>query len=443
MGLTVTEKIIAHKANRNAVVPGEIVEVPIDIAFMHDNNAPIALLQFAKLPNVTVWAPEKVYFVLDHHSPSTTFRAAQHHRNIRDFSQQYGCNLFEVGRGVSHSVLAEERIPRPGMIIVGTDSHTVGLGAFGCLSTGIGSTEMAAVLVRGSIWMKVPETVKVILEGDIPYGVCAKDVALLILKHFGPSFLNYMAIEFDGPLLQKLSIEERMAITIMGLEMGVKNALMPVDDKLIEKLQSTWDREEIFCADPDARYISTIRFDVSDLEPMVAVPALPTNGTSVKNVVGIEIHQATLGSCSGAFYHDLELAARVLKGRKVHQSVRFIIVPNTSQVMKKANETGVLQTLLDAGAIISSPSCGTCAGYEVGCLAPGEVCISTTTRNMDGRMGPGGKIYLASALTVAASAIAGFIDDPRKYMGSVDDPRKYLGSVDDPRKYMGGDVDER
>lgn len=423
MGSTVTEKIIAYKAKRNVVVPGEIVEVPIDTAFIHDNNGPIALTQFAKLPNVTVWAPEKVFFVLDHHSPATTFRAAQHHRNIRDFAQQYGCNLIEVGRGVSHAVLAEERIPRPGRIIVGTDSHTVGLGAFGCLATGIGSTEMAAVLVRGSIWMKVPETVKVVLEGNLPFGVCAKDVSLLILKHFGPSFLNYMAVEFEGSLLQKLSIEERMAITIMGLEMGVKNALMPVDDRLIEKLQSTWDSEEIFNADPDASYISTIRFDVSDLEPMVATPSLPTNGTNIRNVEGTEIHQATLGSCSGAFYHDLEQAARVLRGRKVHQGVRLIIVPNTSQVMRKANDTGVLQTLLDAGAIISSPSCGTCAGYEVGCLAPGEVCISTTTRNMDGRMGAGGKIYLASALTVAASAIAGFIDDPRKYLGGEVDER--------------------
>ncbi|MDF2891466.1 MAG: leuC 1 [Clostridia bacterium] len=417
MGLTVTEKILADRVKKNVVKPGEIVEVPVDVAFIHDNNGPIALQQFAKLPQAKVWAPEKVYFVLDHHSPSTTFRAAQHHRNIRDFAKQFGCHIIDVGRGVSHPVLAEEGIPRPGKIIVGTDSHTVGLGAFGCLATGIGSTEMTAVLTTGRIWMRVPETVKVILKGKLSMGVCAKDVALLVLKHFGPSFLNYMTIEFDGPLLQDLSIEERMTITIMGLEMGVKNALMPVDNKLIHKLHTSREKESIYTADPDANYASTIHFDVSGLAPMVATPGLPTNGIQIEGVEGTEIHQATLGSCSGAFYHDLKQAAGILKDRKVNPKVRFIIVPNTSHVISEAAHTGVLQTLLDAGAIISSPSCGTCAGYEVGCLAPGEVCISTTTRNMDGRMGAGGKIYLASALTVAASAVAGYITDPRQYLG--------------------------
>lgn len=417
MGLTVTEKIIANKVKASNVRPGQILEVPVDIAYLHDNNAPIALQQFSRLPKAKVWDPDKVYFVLDHHSPSTTFRAAQHHSNIRDFATRYGCHVFDVGRGVSHSIMAEEGIPRPGKIIVGTDSHTVGLGTFGCMSTGIGSTEMAAVLATGKIWMKVPETVKVILEGTLPYGVCAKDVALLILKHFGPSFLNYMAVEFEGSLLDSLTVEERMAINIMGLEMGVKNAVMPVDEKVLTKLKTNSDKEEIFTADKDAEYISVVHFDVSNLEPLVATPALPTNGTNVKNVEGTRIHQATLGSCSGAFYHDLEHAARILRGRKVHPNVRFVIVPNTSRVVAQAARTGIIETLVEAGAIFSSPSCGTCAGYEVGCLAPGEVCISTTTRNMDGRMGAGGKIYLASALTVAASAVAGCITDPRNYLG--------------------------
>lgn len=419
MGLTVTEKILAFKAKKQTVVPGEIVEVPVDVAFIHDNNGPIALQQFSKLPKATVWAPEKVYFVFDHHSPSTTFRAAQHHQYIRRFAEQYGCNVFEVGRGVSHAILAEEGIPHPGKIVLGTDSHTVGLGTFGCLATGVGSTEMAAVLATGKIWMKVPETVKVILDGKLPFGVCAKDVALLVLKHFGPSFLNYTSVEFEGSLLDTLTIEERMAITIMGLEMGVKNALMPVDEKLIHKLKTSYGEEAIFVADTDADYISTIHFNVSELGPLVATPGLPTNGVEVNSVEGTVINQATLGSCSGAFYHDLEQAAMILKGRKVHPNVRFIIVPNTSNVAIEAARTGILETLLNAGAIVSSPSCGTCAGYEVGCLSPGEVCISTTTRNMDGRMGAGGKIYLASALTVAASAVAGYITDPRKLLGGI------------------------
>lgn len=424
MGLTITEKILAAKAGLPVVKPGEILEVPVDIAFIHDNNGPIALQQFAKLHGAGVWNPDKVYFVLDHHSPSTTFRAAQHHRSIRDFAQRYGAHVIDVGRGVSHSVLAEEGIARPGMVIVGTDSHTVGLGAFGCLATGIGSTEMAAVLATGKIWLQVPETVKVILDGKLPPGVCAKDVALLILKHFGPSFLNYMAMEFEGSLLENLSIEERMAINIMGLEMGLKNALMPADQKLLAKLGTNRNSESVYFADTGARYASIIRFNISDLEPMVALPALPTNGETVKNAEGTIINQATLGSCSGAFYHDLAQAAEIVAGKKVHPGVRFIIVPNSSRVVTQAAKSGVLATLLEAGAIVSSPSCGTCAGYEVGCLAPGEVCISTTTRNMEGRMGPGGKIYLAGAMTVAASALNGRITDPRKYLGGCIDAKK-------------------
>ena len=420
MGLTVIEKIISFNAKKQTVVPGEIVEVPVDVAFIHDNNGPIALQQFLKLPKATVWDPKRVYFVLDHHSPSTTFRAAQHHQFIREFALKYGCNVIDVGRGVSHAVLAEEGIPHPGEIVLGTDSHTVGLGTFGCLATGIGSTEMAAVLATGKIWLKVPETIKIVLDGKLPFGVCAKDVALLILKHFGPSFLNYVAVEFAGSLLDEITIEERMAITIMCLEMGVKNALMPVDEKLIHKLSNKyWDKGKVFEADPDANYLSIIHFDVSEMSPIVATPGLPTNGAEVNTVEGTVINQATLGSCSGAFYHDLEQAAMVLKDRKVHPNVRFIIVPNTSKVVSQAARTGVLETLVNAGAIISSPSCGTCAGYEVGCLTSGEVCISTTTRNMDGRMGSGGKIYLASSLTVAASAVEGTITDPRKILGGV------------------------
>ncbi|HBH12931.1 MAG: 3-isopropylmalate dehydratase large subunit [Clostridiales bacterium 38_11] len=417
MGMTITEKILSRKTGMAMVKPWQIIEVPIDVAYIHDNNAPIAIQQFAKLTNAKVWNPEKVYFILDHHSPSTTFRAAIHHRNIREFSKQYGCRVIDVGRGVSHTVMAEMGIPRPGKIIVGTDSHTVGVGTFGCLATGIGSTEMAAVLATGKIWMRVPETVKVILDGQLSHGVCAKDVALLILKHFGPSMLNYMAIEFEGSFLDTITIEERMAINIMCLEMGVKNAIMPVDEKLLSKLNSTAMNEEIVTADQDAVYASRVQFDISILEPMVATPGMPTNGTDIKSVEGTKINQSTLGSCAGAYYHDLEQAAEILKGRKVNPDVRFVIVPNTSKVIEKAMQTGVAYTLIESGAVISSPSCGTCGGYEVGCLAPGEVCISTTTRNMDGRMGPGGRIYLASAYTVAASAVTGYITDPREFLG--------------------------
>jgi len=419
MGLTITEKIIAHKANLERVSPGQIVQVPVDFAFLHDNNAPIALKQFSRLPNTRVWDPAKVMFTLDHHSPSTTLRAAQHHQNIREFAKKFNIRVSEVGRGVSHPVVAEEKLARPGMIILGTDSHTVGLGAFGCFATGIGSTEMAAVLATGTIWLQVPQTVKIELSGKLREQVTPKDVALYLLKHFGPSFLNYSAIEITGPFLDTLSIEERMAITIMGLEMGVKNAIMPVDNKVLDYLNSSKENELIFEADDDANYALEFNFDVSDLEPLVATPGLPTNGVEVSKVEGVPIDQATLGSCSGAFLHDLIAAAEILKGRKVHPHVRFIIVPNTSKVVEQAARLGIISTLVEAGAIFSTPACGTCGGYEIGVLAPGETCISTTTRNMDGRMGPGGLIYLASARTVAASAVMGKITDPRRLVGGI------------------------
>lgn len=416
MGMTTTEKIIAGKVNRKRVLPGEIYEVRVDLLFIHDNNGPIARQQFERLGISSVWDAARIHFVLDHHSPSTTLRAAEHHKNIRSFARRHGINIVEVGRGVSHPVMAEEGLARPGMIILGTDSHTVGLGTFGCLATGVGSTEAAAVMATGQTWLQVPGTIKVFLNGELPAWISAKDVALYLLKHFGPSFLNYAAIEFSGPIVRTLSVEERMAVNTMCLEMGVKNALMPVDSNLLAYLAPSKKEENIITADPDASYISTVSFDLTEIEPMVATPGLPTNGTPVGEVVGVAIQQATLGSCSGAFYHDLLEAAEILAGRRVHPEVRFIIVPNTSRVVERAARSGLLATLLESGAVISSPACGTCAGYEVGCLAPEEVCISTTTRNMDGRMGPGAKIYLAGSRTVAASALNGVITDPREYL---------------------------
>ncbi len=416
MGMTVTEKIIADKVRRDVVEPGEIYEVTADLLFIHDNNGPIALQQFGRLGVSSVWDSARIHFVLDHHSPSTTLRAAEQHRTIRDFARSRGITVFEVGRGVSHPVMAEEGRARPGMVILGTDSHSVGLGTFGCLATGIGSTEAAAVMATGQTWLQVPGTIKVNLNGELSSAISARDVALHLLKHFGPSFLNYTAIEFYGPIVHALSVEERIAINIMTLEMGVKNALMPVDERTCAYLGSSISKERVITADPDASYISVVNFDLGDLVPMVARPGLPTNGVPVEAVKGTVIHQATLGSCSGAYYHDLLQAAEILEGRRVHPGVRFIIVPNTSRVVEQAARSGVLAGLIEAGAIISSPACGTCAGYEVGCLAPGEACISTTTRNMEGRMGPGGQIYLAGARTVAASAAAGVIADPREFM---------------------------
>ncbi|MDR3564176.1 MAG: aconitase/3-isopropylmalate dehydratase large subunit family protein [Negativicutes bacterium] len=420
MGLTVVQKILGAKAGQPGPVPGQILDVPVDLAVIHDNNGPIMIEEFAKLPVQSVWDPSKVWFTLDHHSPATTFRAAEHHRALRQFAAKHGARVFPNGRGVMHPVVAEEGLARPGSVVVGTDSHTVGQGACGCFATGIGSTEMAGVLATGKVWLMVPETVKVTLTGRLGPGLAAKDIALFLLHEFGPQGLNYMALELGGPLMEELSFDERMAVAIMGLEMGAKNVFVAADEKALVKMGGRRDGDWFVTPDADAVYKEERTYDLSGLEPIVAPPSLPTNGVPVQEVAGTRIDQATLGSCSGAFYHDLVQAAWVLENRRVHPDVRFVIVPNTSQVVEKAARSGLIEKLVQAGAVISSPACGTCAGYEVGCLAPDEVCISTTTRNMVGRMGQGGQIYLASTLTVTASAVTGVITDPRQLMGGKD-----------------------
>lgn len=417
MGLTVVQKILGAKAGQADPVPGQILDVPVDLAVIHDNNGPIMIEEFAKLPVDGIWAPDRVWFVLDHHSPATTFRAAEHHRALRRFAARHGARVFVPGRGVMHPVVVEEGLARPGSVVVGTDSHTVGQGVCGCFASGIGSTEMAGVLATGKVWLMVPETVKVTLTGELRPQVAAKDIALFLLNEFGPQGLNYLALELGGPLVESLGVDERMAVAVMGLEMGAKNVFVAADAKALEKLGGAREGDWFVTPDADAIYKEERSYDLSKLEPVVAPPSLPTNGRPVQQAAGTRIDQATLGSCSGAFYHDLAQAAAVLENRRVHPDVRFVIVPNTSQVVEKAARDGLIEKLTKAGAVISSPACGTCAGYEVGCLAPGEVCISTTTRNMEGRMGQGGQIYLASALTVAASAVTGVITDPRELMG--------------------------
>ena len=417
MSLTASAKLLARAAGVAAAVPGEILDVPVDVAVVHDNNGPLMLKEFERLDIDRVWDAAKVHFVFDHHSPATSFRAAGHQQKLREFARRHGIQVFPAGRGISHPVVAEEGLARPGRIVVGTDSHTVGLGAYGCFATGIGSTEMAAVLATGRIWLMVPEAVRVVLQGTMPPWLSARDIALYLISRFGPDGLNYTALEIDGPLLAALSVNQRLAIAVMGLEAGAKNVFMPPDEKVAAALGGWREGDWAAEAGSDAVYRARHEFDISQLPPIVAMPSLPTNGVPVEQAAGQIIHQATLGSCSGAYYHDLEEAAAILAGRRVHPDVRFIVIPNTSRVVAKAARTGVLAALLEAGAIISSPACGTCAAYEVGCLAPGEVCISTTTRNMDGRMGEGGAIYLAGARTVAASAVRGAIADPREFMG--------------------------
>lgn len=409
MGMTVTEKILARAGGKERVIPGEIVNAAVDRAMIQDNNGPIVIREFKRIDVDKVWDASKVVFIIDHHSPSSTIKAAEHQANIRRFVREQGIeNFFDCGRGICHILMLENKLTGTGRVVVGTDSHTTGEGASGSFATGIGATEMASVLATGYIWLRVPESMRVDFTGNLQQGVDARDVIALVMKEVGPSGANYMAMEFTGNLVQEFDLNARATLCMMGVEMGAKNAIIvpspgETDEGVVE-------------SDPDAVYREVLRFDVSGLEPLVACPPIPTNVHPVRDAGKVPLNQAVLGSCAGGTLRDLKLAAGILRGRKVLPSVRFIVIPASKETYREAMRQGILETLHDSGAIISSPACAACAGFEIGVLAPGEVCISTTTRNMPGRMGPGGEIYLASAYTVAASAVTGYITDPREFI---------------------------
>lgn len=391
---TCTEKIFARGCGKETVVPGEIVDVAIDRAMIHDNNAGLVMKNFTAITNPRVWAPERVAFVIDHHSPSTTVKAVKHHSAMRAFAKEHGIpHFFDCGSGISHIVMLEAGLAGPGEIIVGTDSHTTGEGALGAFATGIGATEMAAALVTGRIWFQVPHTVKVVLNGEKPAFLDARDIMNEVLHRFGPDGANYMAVEFHGPAAQKMSTEERTMCCVLAMEMGAKNAMFPDSE------------------DEDAAYERVELFDVAAMQPNIAVPNLPTNAKPLAEIAAkkIPVNQAFIGACTGGLLRDLETAARVLAGRTVAPGVRLLVIPASRRIYSQALEKGYIKTLHDAGAIIGSPACGGCGGHDAGILAEGEVCIANSPRNMDGRMGGGGIVYLASAATVAESAAQGCI----------------------------------
>lgn len=397
---TLTENILARGCGQSAVRPGEIVDVRVDMAMIHDNNAGLVIKNFRNIVDAKVWDPARVAFVIDHHSPSSTVKAVKHHKDMRSFAKENGIPLFfDCGSGISHIVMLEEGLARKGEIVVGTDSHTTGEGALGAFATGIGATEMAVVLATGKVWFMVPETVKVVLNGTMPRGIDARDIMNNVLHRFGPDGANYCAVEFHGAAADAMSTEERAMCCTLAMEMGAKNALFADGMEV--------DRD----VDGGAKYSRTEAFDVSSMELTVAVPDLPTNARPLREIApqNIAIDQAFVGACTGGLLRDLEAAAAVLKGKTVAPGVRLLVIPATRKIYNAALEKGYLKTLHDAGAIIGSPACGGCGGHDAGILAEGEVCIGASTRNMDGRMGKGGKVYLASASVVAASAAKGCI----------------------------------
>ncbi len=416
MGHTFVEKVLARKAGLESVVPGQIVTVRPDKLLTHDNTAAIAK-KFRQIGVERVADPSINVIVLDHVTPAANETYAANHKAIREFVAEQGISAFyDVGEGICHQVLPEKGHAWPGAVIVGSDSHTPTHGAFGAFAAGIGRTEAAAVMATGQIWLRVPESFRIVVNGRLPEQVSAKDVILHIIGDLRADGANYCAVEFAGETVREMSIASRMVLTNMAAEMGAKNGVVEPDDKTRAWLQGRveHDYEEVH-ADPDATYERAVVYDVSNLVPRVAKPHTVDNVVSVTEVAGTPINQALVGTCTNGRLEDLAAAAEVLRGRHVAPGVRLLVLPASREVLLAAIEQGIVTDLVTAGATLLNPGCGPCLGAHQGCMAPGEATISTANRNFKGRMGSKEAfIYLASPATVAASALTGVITDPRE-----------------------------
>ncbi|MEM6527204.1 MAG: 3-isopropylmalate dehydratase large subunit [Chloroflexota bacterium] len=429
MGATFTEKILARKAGVDSAKAGDILDVEPDVVLSHDNTAAIAKT-FRQLPHGKIKHPERVAISLDHTAPAPTPRHAELHDQIRKFVAEQGIiNFYEVGRGICHQVISEEALISPGKMLVGADSHSPHYGWMGAFGAGIGRTEVAAVWATGQLWMRVPETLRVTLIGELRRGVMSKDFTLSLIGQLSSEGANYMAVQFDGDGAHNLSIDSRMVITNMMAEMGAKNAYMAPDDDTFAWLekqlrrsgrsaddaaiadQIAQFREEALYSDEDAEYAAHHTIDLSAIEPAVARPHHVDNVVPLSDVAGLGVDVGFIGTCTNGRLEDLAAAAEVVRGKKL--SKRLIIVPASSQVMEDASRNGVLGDLLAAGATLGTPGCGPCVGNHMGVLAPGEVCISSANRNFQGRMGQReAEIYLSNPAVVAASALVGKITHP-------------------------------
>ncbi|MGD8625277.1 MAG: 3-isopropylmalate dehydratase large subunit [Anaerolineae bacterium] len=415
MGKTFAEKILARKAGLEESVPGQIVTIQPDRLLTHDNTSAIAKT-FRKIGVDRVANPGMNVIILDHVVPAANETYAQSHKETRDFVREQGISAFyDVGEGICHQVLPEQGHALPGMVIVGSDSHTPSHGAFGAFAAGIGRTEAAAVMATGEIWLRVPESLRVVVEGSLPQRVSAKDLALYIIGDIGADGGDYMSVEFAGPAVETMSIASRQVLCNMVAEMGAKNGYVAPDDTTRRWLAGRSEAEyEEIVPDADADYARVLRYNAAALVPQVAKPHTVDNVVAVDKAAGIQINQALIGTCTNGRLEDLEVAAEIVRGKKIAPWVRLLVLPASRQILLEAMEQGLIADLVKAGATLLNPGCGPCLGAHEGCMAPGERTISTANRNFQGRMGSReAEIYLGSPATVAASALAGEIADPR------------------------------
>ena len=416
--MNIIEKILARASDRERVSPGELVETRIDSAMIHDLTGPMTVESWRKLEETRIHNPDGVVVIFDHLIPPPTEQAARLQQMMRDFVREQGIkNFYDIGRGgVCHQVMPERGHVRPGDVIVGADSHSCTYGALGAFSTGIGSTEMAAVLATGRLWFKVPRTIKINAHGTFAPYVMSKDLILHILGKLGVSGANYRGIEFTGPAIEEMSIAGRMTLCNMSVEAGAKTGIVAPDAKTSDYLRGrSHGAVREIRSDRDSECERTIEVDVSELSPQVACPHSPANVASIEAIPETRIDQAFLGSCTNGRTEDLRVAARILKGRRILDRVRMIVTPASQDVYQECLREGLLDIFSQSGAIVTNAGCGVCIGIHLGVLGPGDVCISSSNRNFIGRMGsPQAKIFLASPATVAASAVTGRITDPRK-----------------------------
>ncbi|MFC1941739.1 3-isopropylmalate dehydratase large subunit [Chloroflexota bacterium] len=415
--MNLTEKILAVHADKKEVSPGEFINARVDMVLANDITAPIAIREFRRLGVEKVFDPQKIVMVPDHFVPNKDISSAEQAKLMREFCYEQGINYFEVGQmGIEHVLLPEQGLVLPGDVIIGADSHTCTYGAVGAFSTGMGSTDIAAAMATGDIWMKVPPTIKFIYHGNPDKWVGGKDLILYTIGNIGVDGALYSAMEFTGEAIDNLSMDGRFTMANMAIEAGAKAGLFRVDNKTQLYIKSRARRPYlVYEPDSDAEYAQVIEYDVSNMEPQVSLPHSPANAKPVSEVGDIEIHQAVIGSCTNGRLDDLRLAAEVLKKKKVHPKVRCIIIPGTQQVYLEALNEGIIETFIKAGAAVSTPTCGPCLGGHMGVLAEGERCISTTNRNFIGRMGSTkSEVYLANPAVAAASAIASRIVSPEE-----------------------------
>lgn len=416
MGMTISQKILAAHAGQEFVEPGELLNCKVDVVLGNDVTAPVAISEFNKLGLKQVFARDSIVLVPDHFTPNKDIKSAEQCKIVREFAKEYGItNYFEIGQmGIEHCLLPEKGLVGPGDLIIGADSHTCTYGALGAFATGVGSTDMAAAMATGEAWFKVPESIKFIYYGKTPQWVGGKDFILHAIGDIGVDGARYMSMEFTGEAISALSMDNRFSMANMAIEGGGKNGIIAADETTLAYIKDRVRRPyKIYQSDADAVYARTIEYDVSSMEPVVAFPHLPENTRPVSEAGDISIDQVVIGSCTNGRIEDLANAAAILKGHKIHPEIRVIILPGTQAIYLEALRRGFIEIFIEAGAVVSTPTCGPCLGGHMGILAKGEKALATTNRNFVGRMGhPESEVYLSNPAVAAASAIKGRITPP-------------------------------